>query len=104
VLEHSPTGVQSLVKDGLDATELESLELLTRAPHESCEAHALRIAYARGRAGEIARMVKLADLADHLDHAAMPSDAPPYGWARRHVAVGQSRLDPRRAGPAPIAS
>jgi hypothetical protein len=35
--------------------------------------------------------VKLADLEDHLAHAAIPADAPPYAWARRRVAVARAR-------------
>lgn len=104
VLEHSKTGVADLLAAGLEPTELEALQLMTRAPDESYEAHTLRIAHAPGRAGELARIVKLADLADHLDHVAMPSSAPPYDWARRHVATGQWRLDAPPAGPAPVAS
>jgi hypothetical protein len=43
--------------------------------------------------GRIARVVKLADLDDHLGHPDPPDGAPPYGWARRHVATGQVRRD-----------
>ena len=30
-------------------------------------------------------LVKLADLDDHLAHATIPSDAPPYAWARKRL-------------------
>jgi hypothetical protein len=93
VLEHSPTSLADLRAAGLTPLELEALELLTRAPGESYEAHTLRIAHAPGPAGALARAVKLADLDDHLGHRELPHAAPPYGWARAHVAVGQSRHD-----------
>lgn len=93
VLEHSDTSVAELRDAGLTLDELEVLELLTRAPNESYEAHTLRVAYARGPAGRIARAVKLADLDDHLGHRDMPHAAPPYAWARRHIATGQVRRD-----------
>jgi hypothetical protein len=35
-------------------------------------------------AGRLARRVKLADLDDHLAHATIPGDAPPYAWASEH--------------------
>ncbi len=97
VLEHSDTTVDELEADGLTALELAALRLLTRDPGESYEAHALRVAHARGPEGELARVVKLADLADHLAHAALPDGAPPYAWARMHVANAHRRLDARAA-------
>jgi hypothetical protein len=103
VLEHSDTPVADLCSAGLTPVELAALQILTRAPGESFEAHTLRIAYAPGGEGEIARAIKLADLGDHLDHREMPHAAPPYGWARLHIAVGQWRLDSPRAGHAAAA-
>ena len=44
-----------------------------------------RTAEAPGAAGRLARIVKIADLDDHLAHATIPSDAPPYAWARKHL-------------------
>ena len=70
--------------------ELAALELLTRQAGESFELYILRIAYARGAAGRLARVVKLADLDDHLTRAWVDGD-PPYAWARRHIAVGCAR-------------
>ena len=93
VLEHSDTSVAELRAAGLTLDELEILGLLTRAPNESYEAHTLRVAYARGSGGRIARVVKLADLDDHLGHRDRPDGAPPYAWARRHSATGQVRRD-----------
>src|SRR4051794_27136277 len=66
VLEQTATGRDELVANGLTDVELVALELLTRAPDESYEAYCLRIAWAPGQAGTLARAVKLADLDDHL--------------------------------------
>ena len=76
----------------MTAVELAALELLTRPPDESYELYILRIAYARGPAGRLARVVKLADLDDHLARTWVAGD-PPYAWARRHIAVGSARVD-----------
>jgi hypothetical protein len=91
VLEQTETPLSELRAEGLTDLELRALELLTRAPVESFELYALRIAYAPGPEGELARVVKLADLEDHLAHAHIPAGAPPYAWARRHIANGQTR-------------
>jgi hypothetical protein len=48
------------------------------------------MAYARGAAGRLARVVKLADLDDHIARPWVTGD-PPYAWARRHIAVGCAR-------------
>jgi hypothetical protein len=90
VLEASPTSVAELCDQGLTPVELAALRLLTRAPGESYELHVLRIAYAGRAAGRLARMVKLADLDDHIAQEWVPG-APPYEWARRHIAVGAER-------------
>ena len=61
-------------------------------PTSPTSSHILGIAYARGPAGRLARLVKLADLDDHLARPWAAGD-PPYAWARRHVAVGSARVD-----------
>jgi hypothetical protein len=55
-----------------------------------------RIAEAPGPAGRLARIVKLADLDDHLAHASIPPDAPPYAWARKHLLATASGVTCRR--------
>jgi hypothetical protein len=90
VLGESPTTVAELCEQGLTPVELAALRLLTRAPGESYELHALRIAFAGRAAGRLARMVKLADLDDHIAQEWVLG-APPYEWARRHIALGAER-------------
>lgn len=94
VLDQSSTTLDDLREQGLTADELAALALLTRAPGESYELHALRIAYAAGTPGRLARTVKLAELADHIAREWAPG-GPPYEWARRHIAVGSERLAAR---------
>jgi hypothetical protein len=88
LLERCPTVGRRLHGKGLTRTELEALELLTHAPGEPYETYIRRIADAPGPAGRLARTVKLADLEDHLAHASIPSDAPPYAWARKRLLTG----------------
>jgi hypothetical protein len=87
---------------GLSAIELGALELLTRRTDEPYRAHVMVIANAPGRRGRIARLVKLADLEDHLARSRIPPDAPPYAWARRclleHSEAEQSIPAPALAG------
>ena len=90
VLEGSATSVDELRAHGLTAVELAALRLLTRGSDESYELYVLRIAFARGEAGRLARIVKLADLDDHIACEWSP-DGPPYEWARRHVAAAAAR-------------
>jgi hypothetical protein len=92
VLEHSPTTTAELRRHGMTAVELDALDLLTRQAGESYELFILRISYAPGAAGRLARLIKLADLDDHLARPWEPGD-PPYAWARRHIAVGRARID-----------
>jgi hypothetical protein len=91
VLEQTGTSVAELSAQGLTPVEMAALKLLTRGDAETYEAYALRVAWALGPEGELARCVKMADLDDHLNHATMPAGTPPYGWARRHIRVAQER-------------
>jgi hypothetical protein len=93
VLEQSDVDPAELCSEGLTAVELAALELLTRTPSELYELYVLRIAHATGEEGRLARAVKLADLEDHLAHTRLPHTAPPYAWARRHIATAQARRD-----------
>jgi hypothetical protein len=72
--------------------ELYALELLTHAPGEPYEVYVRRIAQAPGPAGRLARIVKLADLTDQLAHATIPSDAPPYAWARKQLLANANEV------------
>jgi hypothetical protein len=91
VLEQTSTSAAELSAQGLTGIEMAALKLLTRGDTESYEAYALRVAWALGPEGELARCVKMADLDDHLNHATMPAGTPPYGWARRHIRVAEER-------------
>jgi hypothetical protein len=86
-IERTGVTVDELRAAGLNGIELEALALLSRMPAESYELYALRIAFAAGDAGRLARTVKIADLDDHIAHGTAPLDAPPYRWARRHIAA-----------------
>jgi hypothetical protein len=85
LLELDPTLGPLLGAEGLGAVELDALELLRHAADDSYEVYVRRIVDAPGPAGRIARVVKLADLDDHLAHARIPDDAPPYAWAREQL-------------------
>lgn len=85
LLERSDVGVDELRAQGLTAVERDALGLLTRSEAESYELYALQIAHAPGPAGDLARLVKLADLDDHMHRTALDGD-PPYAWAYRHIA------------------
>jgi hypothetical protein len=85
LFELCPTVGRRLRGNGLTRTELEALELLRHAPGESYEVYIRRIADTPGPAGRLARIVKLGDLEDHLAHTSIPSDAPPYAWARKQL-------------------
>jgi hypothetical protein len=91
LLELCLTVRRRLRSSGLTSTELEALELLTHVPDQPYELYVRRIAAAAGPAGRLARIVKLADLEDHLVHASIPSDAPPYAWARQQLLSARDR-------------
>jgi hypothetical protein len=65
--------------------------LLTRTEEDDYRAYVQRIADAPGQPGSLARVVKLADLEDHLldPHAGSPS-TPPYAWARRAILLAHA--------------
>src|SRR4051794_9044761 len=94
VLEHSATTRAHMLAEGLTEVESMALDLLTRAPGESFELHALRIGAAGGPAGRLARAVKVADLDDHLRAPHRRGD-PPYAWARLRIVIIQERLGER---------
>jgi hypothetical protein len=83
--ELCPTAHRQLRGKDLTRTEREALELLTHAADEPYEVYVRRIVNAPGPAGRLARVVKLADLEDHLAHPSLPADAPPYAWAREQL-------------------
>jgi hypothetical protein len=85
--------------EGLDSEELRALRLLHRT-HDSRSdrvylAHLGLIARAAGRAGGLARLVKIADLQDRWLHPRVRADgwSPPYA---RGLGLLSDRPDPRR--------
>jgi hypothetical protein len=92
VISGTSTTMDELREQGLTPLEQAALLVLARDPGESYELHALRIAWAAGAAGAVARAVTLADLDDHLSHGEGSGDYPRYGWARRHIVVADERL------------
>jgi hypothetical protein len=91
LFERCPTAGRRLRAEGLSRTELKALELLTHAAGDPYEVYVRRIANAPGPAGRIARLVKLADLEDHLAHPSIPVNAPPYAWAREQLLAPRMR-------------
>jgi hypothetical protein len=83
VLERTDVTISQLRVWGVSPVELSALVLLTRPQGDDYRVYVQRIADAPGPAGALARVVKRADLDDHL--ANPPSGwhpAPPYAWAR----------------------
>jgi hypothetical protein len=101
ILEHTDAAVADLEAAGVTPVELQAVQLLTRQPDESFEAHTLRIAHAKGPGGRLARTVKLADIDDHLSREGSVASQRPYRWARCHVAACRARFD---SPPAPLTS
>jgi hypothetical protein len=99
-LESTAVTEQALLAGGLDSDELRALRLLVRTTASRSErvymAHVEMIARAAGRAGELARMVKIADLEDRRRHPRIRSDgwSPPYdrALARLHHAADVPRV------------
>jgi uncharacterized membrane protein YccC len=98
LFERCPTAGRRLRDKGLSPTELEALQLLTHAAGEPYETYVRRIADTPGPAGRLARIVKLADLEDHLAHPSIPADAPPYAWAREQLLTARERSVDAAAG------
>jgi hypothetical protein len=103
ILEHTDASVAELEAAGLTPIELQAIQLLTRHPDESFEEHTLRIAFAKGPAGRLARAVKLADIDDHLPRSDSIDVHRSYGWARSHVAACRARFDSPRSPLTPAA-
>ncbi|HEY7076306.1 MAG TPA: hypothetical protein VH418_13085 [Solirubrobacteraceae bacterium] len=84
-LENGAISEQALLEDGLGSEELRALRLLSRSRASSSDraylAHLELIAHAAGYAGELARMVKIADLEDRRRHPLVREGgwSPPYG-------------------------
>jgi len=90
-LESATVTEQELLGYGIDDDELRALRLLSRpTSSRSVEvylAHVELIACAAGRSGDLARMVKIADLEDRRLHPRVRIDgwSPPYELALRRL-------------------
>lgn len=91
VLERAGPSSEELRELELTGEEWEVLALLTRRPRESYKLYVLRIVRAGGRAGAMARVIKLADLDDHLRHRQHRARTPNYTWARQQILASQQR-------------
>ena len=89
VVERTETSATELAARGLTPIELGALRLLTRATGEDYDVHVTRIARADGPEGMLARVVKLADLEDHLGESRGVPDALPYAWAYGRIVRAQ---------------
>jgi (p)ppGpp synthase/HD superfamily hydrolase len=82
VVERTDLTIGQLRAQGLSPVEFRAIALLTRTEEDDYRAYVRRIAHASGQHA-LARVVKLADLDDHLAHPRAASQStPPYGWAR----------------------
>lgn len=97
VLERDRRAVGELRDSGLSAGELAVLTLLSRASGDSYEEYVLRIAWAGGATGRAARVIKAADLEDHLRHR-RAAGAPDYRWAYEQIFRAQVRNAERSGG------
>jgi hypothetical protein len=87
VLERTDLTISQLRVRGVTPVELSALVLLTRPEGDDYRFYVQRIADAPGPAGALARVVKLADLDDHLMNPPNGGHpAPPYAWARVTIA------------------
>ena len=95
-LEHTDLTIGQLRGQGLSPVELSALVLLTCNKSDDYRAYVERIADAPGPHGALARLVKLADLDDHLaDPRCAARSTPPYEWARRAILLAQSQAATR---------
>ena len=84
VLEFTAVSEEKLLQEGLTSDELRALRLLNRTVDTRSDrvylAHLELIARAAGRSGDLARMVKIADLEDRCLHPRVRPDgwSPPY--------------------------
>src|SRR5947209_17763079 len=89
VLERTSTNLEALRSEGLTPLEEAALDVLTRRDGEPYEVYTLRVTFASGQEGRLARIVKHADLDDHIATAPPSTLTPPYGWARQHLTTAQ---------------
>ncbi|WP_028060619.1 hypothetical protein [Candidatus Solirubrobacter pratensis] len=92
VLERPDVSEQELLMAGLSGEELRAIRLLNRPTHSRSDlaylAHVELIARSFGRSGQLARVVKIADLQDRRLHPRTRPDGwcPPYALGLRRLA------------------
>ncbi len=97
--ERGAASAHDLRAAGLSDVELAALELLTPAEGEDYRIYMWRIARAPGPAGAMARVVKLAEVTDHLERLPGTSAAGRrYRWAREQLERGRRRAERRAVG------
>jgi hypothetical protein len=98
-LESAAVSEQELLAHGLTDDELRALRLLDRTKGSRSDdvylAHVDLIAHAAGHSGELARMVKRADLEDRLANPRVRSDgwSPPYERGLERLRNGSGAAD-----------
>lgn len=98
VLETGAASEQELLAAGLASDELRALRLLSRSDGSRSERvyldHLELIARAAGRSGDLARLVKIADLEDRQRHPRVRADgwSPPYAKGRRRLLLATAGL------------
>jgi hypothetical protein len=92
-LERTDLTIGQLRAQGMSPAELSSLLLLTRPKGCDYRYYVQRVADAPGPPGALARVVKLADLEDHLANpSCAPSSPPPYDWALRLILCARPQI------------
>ena len=126
IFESSSLSAADLREAGATDEEIEAIRLLTRAPSTdpaAYDAHVRRIADAPGPAGELARVVKRADLRDRLRRqraaprrgrparriagrspCSAPLSAEPRALARRYARPGMAKPAKKKVAPGDVAS
>jgi hypothetical protein len=96
ILERTDLTLGQLRAQGLSPVELSALVLLTRNTHDDYRAYVERIADEPGPHGALARLVKLADLEDHLaDPRCASRSTRPYEWGRQAIMLAHSHAATR---------
>lgn len=72
IVEDTEISIEDLQAQGLTEVQAKALEAVTRNKNETYREFITRIAWTTGKAGRIARKVKLADLEDNMTRGELP--------------------------------